>query len=130
MTCARCEGFVIIDRYAWSGKEIESREMPHAHCVNCGWTEDPVIRANRMLMAMGKLLHLNVARVVRDPLEWSDSSPVARVDSSGAEHSDSQVRQDPSEAGGNLPGNVCAVVAGKDREKGEKSRWNGTTRAS
>lgn len=68
MTCARCEGCVIIDRYAWPGEEIESREMPHAHCVNCGWTEDPVIRANRMLMAMEKLLHLNVPRVVRDPL--------------------------------------------------------------
>lgn len=100
MTCARCEGFVIIDRYAWPVKEIESWGMPHAHCVNCGWTEDPVIRANRMLMAMGKPLHLNVPRVVRDPLEWSDSSPVARVDSSGAEHRDSQGRQDPSEAGG------------------------------
>lgn len=100
MTCMRCGGFVIIDRYAWPGSEMENLEVPQAHCVNCGWTEDPVIRANRMLMAMGKLLHLNVPRVVRDPLEWSDSSPVARVDSSGAEHSDSQVRQDPSKAGG------------------------------
>jgi hypothetical protein len=113
MTCMRCGGFVIIDRYAWPGSEMENLEVPQAHCVNCGWTEDPVIRANRMLMAMGKLLHLNVPRVVHDPLEWSDSSP------------------SPLQSWwGNLPGNVCAVVAGKDGEKGEKSRWNGTTKAS
>ena len=52
MTCVRCGGFVIIDRYAWPGKEIDSREVPQAHCVNCGWIEDPVIRENRKLMAM------------------------------------------------------------------------------
>ena len=75
MTCVRCGGFVIIDRYAWPGEEIESREAPHAHCVNCGWIEDPVIRENRTLMAMAPLRHLNVRRVVRGPLECSDSRP-------------------------------------------------------
>lgn len=75
MTCMRCGGFVIIDRYAWPGEEIDSREGPHAHCVNCGWIEDSVIRANRKLMAMGRLLHLNVRRVVPGPLDGSDSRP-------------------------------------------------------
>jgi hypothetical protein len=75
MTSERCGGFVIIDGYAWSGKELDSREVPHAHCVNCGWIEDPLIRANRMLMAMAPRLPLPVHRVVRGPLECSDSSP-------------------------------------------------------
>ena len=73
MTCVRCGGFVIIDRYSWPGKEIESREAPQAHCVNCGWIEDPVIRANRKLMAMARLLHVNVRRVTRGPMDGSDS---------------------------------------------------------
>ena len=30
MTCVRCGGFVIIDRYAWPGKEIDSREVLQA----------------------------------------------------------------------------------------------------
>lgn len=73
MTCVRCGGFVIIDRYSWPGKEIESREAPQAHCVNCGWIEDPVIRANRKLMAMARLLHVNVRRVTRGLMDGSDS---------------------------------------------------------
>lgn len=52
MTCVRCGGFVIIDRYAWPGKEIETREISQAYCVYCGWMEDPVVRANRKLMAI------------------------------------------------------------------------------
>ena len=73
MTCERCGGFVIIDRYAWPGKEIDSREAPQSHCVNCGWIEDPMIRTNRKLMAMGRLLHLNVRRAMRGPMDGSDS---------------------------------------------------------
>lgn len=73
MTCVRCGGFVIIGRYAWPGEELDSREESHVHCVNCGWTEDPVIRANRKLMAMGRLLHLNVRRVTRGLMDGSAS---------------------------------------------------------
>jgi hypothetical protein len=75
MTCVRCGGFVIIDRYAWPENEIDSREVPQTRCVNCGWIEDPVIRENRKLMAMAALRHLNVCRVVRGPMECSDSRP-------------------------------------------------------
>lgn len=75
MTCVRCGGFVIIDRYAWPGKEIDSWEVPQAHCVNCGWVEDPVIRANRKLMTLATCLHLNVRRVVPAPTECSDPRP-------------------------------------------------------
>ena len=75
MTCVRCGGFVITDRYPWPGKEIGSREVPQAHCVNCGWIEDPVIRENRKLMAPATLLRLNARRVVRGSMECSDSSP-------------------------------------------------------
>ncbi len=75
MTCVRCGGFVIIDRYAWSGQEGDSREVPQTHCVNCGWVEDPVIRANRKLMAMATCLHLNDHRTVPGPMEYSDSRP-------------------------------------------------------
>lgn len=75
MTCVRCGGFVIIDGYAWPGEEIDSREVPQAHCVNCGWIEDPVIRANRTLMAMAPRLHLNVHRVMCGPVACADSSP-------------------------------------------------------
>ena len=75
MTCVRCGGFVIIDRYAWQGKAFDSREVPQARCVNCGWIDDPVIRENRRLMAMATLPLLNALRVVRDPMECSDSQP-------------------------------------------------------
>lgn len=73
MTCMRCGGFVVIDRYAWPGNEIDSPEVPQTHCVNCGWIEDPVIRENRKLMAMATLSRLNARRVVRDLMECSDS---------------------------------------------------------
>jgi len=75
MTCVRCGGFVIIDRYAWPENEIDSQEVPQAHCVNCGWIEDPVIRDNRRLMAMATLPRLNARRAVRGPMEGSDSRP-------------------------------------------------------
>ena len=73
MACVRCGGFVIIDRYARPGKEIDSREVPQAHCVNCGWIEDPVIRANRQLMAMAACSHPNVRRAVPGQIVCSDS---------------------------------------------------------
>jgi hypothetical protein len=75
MACVRCGGFVIIDGYSWLGKEIDRREAPQTHCVNCGWIEDPVIRANRELMTMGRHPHLNVRRVVRGPMGCSASRP-------------------------------------------------------
>jgi len=75
MTCVRCGGFVIIDRYTWPGKELDNREVPQAQCVNCGWIEDPVIRANRTLMAMVPRLQLNGRRVVHGPMAYSDAGP-------------------------------------------------------
>lgn len=75
MVCERCGGFVIIDGDAGPGKELDSREVPQAHCVNCGWIVDPVIRANRALMAMVPRIPLTVHRIVRGPLECSDSRP-------------------------------------------------------
>lgn len=48
MTCARCRGFVIIDGNFWLGEEYEPEAFLPRHCVNCGWMEDPVMRANRL----------------------------------------------------------------------------------
>lgn len=45
MVCARCGGFVVIDRsYAHLQQETVAWS---SRCVNCGNCEDPVIHANR-----------------------------------------------------------------------------------
>ena len=75
MTCMRCGGFLIIERSPLPEKELDSWEVPQAHCVNCGWIEDHVIRENRKHMAMASLGHLNARRVVGGPMECSDSRP-------------------------------------------------------
>jgi hypothetical protein len=45
MVCARCGGFVVVDRfYAHHQPEEGAWSI---RCVNCGNCEDPVIHANR-----------------------------------------------------------------------------------
>ncbi len=47
MACRRCGGFAVVETL-WDGAAGAGHlQVPQTRCVNCGWIEDPVIRANR-----------------------------------------------------------------------------------
>lgn len=46
MRCRRCWGLVIAETSSFTYACTE--ESQTARCVNCGWIEDPVMRANRL----------------------------------------------------------------------------------
>lgn len=46
MRCRRCWGLVIVETSSFTYACTE--ESQTARCVNCGWIEDPVMRANRL----------------------------------------------------------------------------------
>ena len=56
MTCHRCRGLLINDqsdlitRYDLS--EASGYVGPTLRCINCGYVEDPVVRANRLHPSM------------------------------------------------------------------------------
>jgi hypothetical protein len=47
MSCLRCGGFAVVETM-WDGEAGAGHLwVPQTRCINCGWIEDPVIRANR-----------------------------------------------------------------------------------
>lgn len=46
MRCRRCWGLAIVETSPFTDACTE--ESQTTRCVNCGWIEDPVIRANRL----------------------------------------------------------------------------------
>ena len=52
MTCHRCSGLLVSDQSVSSGRydpsEIIGYMGPTIRCINCGYLEDPVVRANRL----------------------------------------------------------------------------------
>ena len=46
MRCRRCWGLVIVETSPFTDTCTEASQT--ARCVNCGWIEDPVMRANRL----------------------------------------------------------------------------------
>jgi len=51
MTCHRCHGLLVDDQSALINRYDLSEETgfmgPMIRCINCGYVEDPVVRANR-----------------------------------------------------------------------------------
>ena len=52
MTCHRCHGFLINDQSALLNRydlsEVTGYRGTMIRCINCGYVEDPVVRANRL----------------------------------------------------------------------------------
>ncbi len=48
MLCTRCSGLVVVETFCDLREEISRAEFQGSRCLNCGWIEDPVIRANRL----------------------------------------------------------------------------------
>ncbi len=60
MRCRRCWGLVIVETPAFP--TVCAEEFLTARCVNCGWVEDPVMRANRRANSDGGGIIPDVAR--------------------------------------------------------------------
>jgi hypothetical protein len=52
MKCYRCRGLLVIDHSALLNRYDLSEDSgymgPTIRCINCGYAEDPVVRANRL----------------------------------------------------------------------------------
>ncbi|HYM38412.1 MAG TPA: hypothetical protein VES96_08415 [Nitrospiraceae bacterium] len=48
MACIRCGGLQVVDDFADLWAVTGPMEFRGARCLNCGFIEDPVIRANRL----------------------------------------------------------------------------------
>jgi uncharacterized Zn finger protein len=52
MTCRRCCGLLVHDRseliYRYDLSEVTGYTGTMLRCINCGYVEDPVVRANRL----------------------------------------------------------------------------------
>ena len=69
MTCHRCGGLLVKDQSVVESladlSDKTGRMGPSLRCINCGYVEDPVVRANRRLL-LGQLSR-RTALGTRDP---------------------------------------------------------------
>ena len=58
MTCHRCGGLLVKDQSVVESlsdlSEKTGRMGPVVRCINCGYVEDPVVRANRLRLPVAK----------------------------------------------------------------------------
>ena len=55
MSCVRCRGFLVTESH--SRLDMRGNWVPPAvRCVNCGYIDDPVFRANRLNFQSGREL--------------------------------------------------------------------------
>lgn len=74
MRCRRCWGLVIVESSPCSDARAE--DCLTVRCVNCGWIEDPVMRANRLANSDQRGIILTVSRSPRLPGRRSAEVPV------------------------------------------------------
>jgi hypothetical protein len=83
MTCHRCRGLLVNDQSVSSGRydpsEITGYMGPTIRCINCGYLEDPVARANRLRPPVVNQPAAPRARTTR----WSMSSGNPASNASG-----------------------------------------------
>jgi hypothetical protein len=75
MRCQRCWGLVIVETPAFPAACAE--EFLTARCLNCGWIEDPVMRANRLANSDQSGIIPAVARSPRLPGRRSAEMPTS-----------------------------------------------------
>ena len=83
MTCHRCRGLLVNDQSVSSGRydpnEITRYMGPTIRCINCGYLEDPVARANRLRPPVANGPAVSRTRTTR----WSMSSGSPAPNASG-----------------------------------------------
>lgn len=73
MRCQRCWGLVVVET-SWCPNAC-AEETQTARCVNCGWIEDPVMRANRLANSDQRNIVPIVSRSPRLPGRRSAEMP-------------------------------------------------------
>lgn len=53
MVCQRCKGLLVRETFDDLRQEM-ARDCPSTRCINCGFFEDPVVRANRLCLPAAK----------------------------------------------------------------------------
>lgn len=53
MVCQRCKGLLVRETFDDLRWEM-ARDCPAIRCINCGFLEDPVVRANRLCLPAAK----------------------------------------------------------------------------
>ncbi|HEV8326104.1 MAG TPA: hypothetical protein VGQ08_01365 [Nitrospiraceae bacterium] len=81
MTCHRCSGLLVNDQSVSSDRDDSSEIIgymgPTARCINCGYLEDPVIRANRLHPPLENLQATPRTRTTGWDMDFGNHAPNA-----------------------------------------------------